>query len=169
MKLLMVIAAMLGAATATPANDWKLTPEGWGPVRIGMTRSQVTKALNTELVGDAFDNEGRCIELYAPDDALPGMFFMFLDGKLSRISATKPNIKTPRNIGIDSTAAEVRKAYGGKLQAEPIYYIGDPPGEYLTYWIRPKPRGVRFEIGPTGSVATIDAGILSIQHVEGCA
>ncbi len=170
MKLVVAgIALLLTAAAPAPGYDWKLTPAGWGPARIGMTREQVSKALKVELEGEAFDNEGSCIELYAPDNALPGMYFMFLDGKLSRVSAIAPStLKTPRGMGIGSTADEVRAAYGEKLQAEPHHYEGEP-AEYLTYWLKPEKSGVRFETDAARRVESIHAGNDSVQLIEGCA
>lgn len=168
MNSLLLIAALL-STTSTPGYDWKLTPTGWGPVRIGMNRAQTEKALQIQLEGEAFDNEGSCLELYSSDEKLTGLYFMFLDGKLSRISAVSPSpIKTPRGMGIGSTDEEVRKAYGEKLQAEPHHYEG-APAEYLTYWLKPKARGVRFETDAQHKVQTIHAGDDSIQLIEGCA
>jgi hypothetical protein len=134
-----------------------------------MTRPQVNKVLKIELQGEAFDNEGSCIELYAPDNELPGMYFMFLDGKLSRVSAIAPSaLKTPRGMGIGSTADEVRAAYGDKLQAEVHHYDG-APAEYLTYWLKPNVSGVRFETDGNRKVQTVHVGNGSIQYIEGCA
>lgn len=170
MKLFIAgIALLLTAAVPTPSYDWKLTPAGWGPVRIGMTRDQVTKALKVELEGEAFDNEGRCIELFPVKEELKGTYFMFLDGKLSRISVVDANkVATPRGIRVGSAAHEVRTAYGEKLQAEPHHYV-DLPAEYLTFWLKPKVSGVRFETDAERKVQTIHAGDDSIQLIEGCA
>ena len=163
------LALLLAAAAPDPSYDWKLTPAGWGPVRVGMTRAQAEKALSIQLEGEAFDNEGSCIELYSSNEKLTGLYFMFLDGKLSRVSAgDKSAVTTPRGKGIGSTADEVRAAYGDKLQAEPHHYL-DLPAEYLTYWLRPGKSGVRFETDANGKVETIHAGNDSIQLVEGCA
>ncbi|HYC94868.1 MAG TPA: hypothetical protein VEB39_04135 [Sphingomicrobium sp.] len=178
MKLLVAATALLLTAAVpvpsraerpAPSYDWKLTPAGWGPVRIGMSREQVTKALQVELQGDAFDNQGSCIELFPASEELKGIYFMFQDGKLSRISVVETGkITTPRGIRVGATADEVRAAYGDKLQTEPHHYI-DLPAEYLTYWLRPKARGVRFETDAQRKVETIHAGNDSIQLVEGCA
>ena len=168
-RLIAGLALLLIAAAPAPGQDWKLTPAGWGPVRIGMSREQVAKALKTELAGDAFDNEGSCIELFPRSDELKGSYFMFQDGKLSRISIADPSkIVTPRGIGVGASADEVRKAYGEKLQAEEHHYIGTP-AEYLTYWLKPAKSGVRLETDAQRKVETIHAGNDSIQLVEGCA
>jgi hypothetical protein len=163
------IALLLTAAAPAPSYDWKLTPAGWGPVRIGMTQAQTEKALKIQLEGEAFDNQGSCMELYSSDQRLAGLYFMFLDGKLSRISAGERSaIKTPRSMGVGSTAEEVRAAYGEKLKAEPHHYL-DLPAEYLTYWLKPTKSGVRFETDAQRRVETIHAGDASIQFIEGCA
>ncbi len=170
MKLIIAaLAVLLTAAAPVPTYDWKLTPAGWGPVRIGMNRAQAEKALQITLEGEAFDNEGSCVELYSSNEKLAGLYFMFLDGKLSRVSAVeKAGIKTPRDMGVGSTADEVREAYGEKLQAEPHHYDGEP-AEYLTYWLKPLKSGVRFETDAERKVQTIHAGNDSIQYIEGCA
>ena len=163
------IALLLTAAAPAPSDAWKLTPAGLGPVRIGMNRDQAAKALKTELEGEALDNEGMCIELFPASEELKGTYFMFLDGKLSRISvAGASRIVTPRGIGVGAAAAEVRTAYGPKLEAEEHHYAG-APAEYLTYWLKPKARGVRFETNAEGEVRIMHAGNGSIQYVEGCA
>lgn len=172
MKCLVAATALLLTAAASPSAptyDWKLTPAGWGPAKIGMTPAQVEKALKIKLEGEAFDNEGSCIELFPDSEALKGSYFMFLDGKLSRISVTDPsNIVTPRGIGVGAVADEVRKAYGEKLQAEPNHYL-DLPAEYLTYWLKPNKSGVRFETDAQSKVEIIHAGNDSIELIEGCA
>jgi hypothetical protein len=163
------ISLLLTAAAPSPTYDWKLTPAGWGPVHIGMNRGQVEKALQIKLEGEAFDNEGSCIELFPESETLSGIYFMFQDGKLSRISvAENARVATPRGIRVGATADEVRAAYGEKLEAEPHHYV-DLPAEYLTFWLKPKKSGVRFETDANRKVETIHAGDDSIQLVEGCA
>lgn len=163
------LALLLAGTAMAEAPAWKLTPAGWGPARIGMTRAQVSKALKVELEGDAFDNEGSCVELYSERQPFAGLFFMFEKGKLTRISASEPSaVTTPRGIHAGSTAEDVRKLYDDGLVVEPHKYE-DPPAEYLTYWLRPDRSGVRFETDMYGKVETIQAGTASIQYVEGCA
>lgn len=169
MKLVALLAALLATTATAEAPAWKLTPAGLGPVRIGMTRDEVAKALKTELEGEAFDNEGSCIELFPVSEELKGSYFMFLDGKLSRISVTdQSKFVTPRAIGVGASADEVRKAYGADLQSEEHEYLG-VPAEYLTFWLKPKLRGVRFETNAERKVEIIHAGNDSIQLIEGCA
>ena len=157
-----MIAALLLAAAAA-----HLTPDGWGAVKIGMTQAEATQALGAALEGEPITDEMICVEKVSP--AHPDMWFMFLEGRLSRISVGEVSkVTTPRGIGIGATAAQVRRKYAKGLKAEPHYYL-DLPGEYLTYWTVPEKRGVRFETDVKRRVQTIHAGDDSIQFVEGCA
>jgi hypothetical protein len=165
----MLLAALLAAAPAAAQSPaWRLTPEGYGPARIGMTRDQVAAALSIRLEGEAIEDADVCVEMGAAS-GYPDLYFMFENGRLSRISAgERSRVTTPRGIGIGATAAQVRRAYGPALRAETHTYIGRP-GEYLTFWTRRNQRGVRFETGADRRVTTIHAGNATIQYIEGCA
>lgn len=163
----LLLLALAFSAAAAPQPRWPLTVDGWGPVRIGMTQAQVSKVLNTRLTGEAIEDEETCVE--KGSSKYPGVFFMFEDGKVTRISVSEPSpVKTPSGIGIGATAAEVRRAYPKRLQAETHVYL-DRPAEYLTFWTAPNKRGVRFETDLRRRVQVIHAGTGSIQYIEGCA
>jgi hypothetical protein len=162
------------SAIAVPAQpqargSWRLTPDGYGPVRIGMTRAEVERALAIRLRGEPLeDGPDACVEMSAVR-GFPDLNFMFEERRLTRISAHGASrVTTPRGIGVRATAAQVRRAYGRGLRAEGHHYVG-PPAEYLTFWIRPEQKGVRFETGADRRVTVIHAGTSSIQYIEGCA
>ena len=159
----MTLALLLAAAS------WVLTPDGWGPVRIGMTEAQVERALRVRLHGEPLESrdENACVEM---DSArFPDVVFMFEDKKLSRISLwEKSTITTSRGIGLGSSADQVRRAYGRALIASPHIYES-APAEYLTYWVVKGKRGVRFETDGERRVQAIHAGASAIEYVEGCA
>ncbi len=164
---MLVLPFVLGAAPAP--GSWPVTPNGWGPVKIGMTRAQVARALGAPLRGEAIESVDICVEQSAQGAAFSGVVFMFENRRLTRISAgSRSRLRTPAGIRVGATAAQVRRAYGRNLQAEPHHYIGRP-AEYLTYWTVPGKRGVRFETSESRRVERIHAGGPSIQYVEGCA
>ena len=168
--LLLAALAALVPASPAPAQDptYPLTPQGYGPVLIGMTRDQVAAALGTRLEGDAIDDANVCIEMGAAS-GYPDLYFLFENGLLARISAGERSpVRTPRGIGIGASAAEVRRAYGRTVQAETHTYLGRP-AEYLTFWVRRNRSGVRFETGIDRRVAVIHAGNDAILYIEGCA
>lgn len=156
-----------------------LTPEGWGPLRIGMSRVEVTAA-----VGDAGHPDGSgmpdpemCDE-FPPERAPAGFYVMIEEDVLTRISIGEgTDIETAEGLSIGGTADAVRAAYGDQLESEPHHYIG-LPGEYLTVWTvgessengmsDENARGIRYETDMDGRIQSIHAGGPSIQYVEGC-
>ncbi|HEX8192571.1 MAG TPA: hypothetical protein VF552_06685 [Allosphingosinicella sp.] len=167
---LLAAAAALLVAAAPPATSgragWRITPDGLGPVRIGMSRAEVTRVVGAPLRGDEI-TEG-CIEMQ-PARGWRGIYFMFEEGRLTRISMSgaESGIATPRGIRVGASEAEVRRAYGRGLESEEHTYQ-DAPALYLTYWTAPDRRGVRFETDAGRRVTTIHAGGASIRYVEGC-
>ncbi|HYG29115.1 MAG TPA: hypothetical protein VD887_02760 [Allosphingosinicella sp.] len=161
------IALLLAVAAPAAAQNagWRLTPDGYGPIRIGMNRPEIARLVGAPLEGEEV-TEG-CLETHAAG-GWNGMWFMFEDGRLSRISiSARSRVTTPRGIGVGSTEAAVRRAYPRGLRDEEHEYQG-APASYLTFWVRPNVRGVRFVTDRSRRVRTIHAGAASIQYVEGC-
>lgn len=160
--------AILGLALAAAASpQWVLTPDGIGPVKMGMTQAQVVKALGGTLTGAAIESDDICVE--KDSSKLPGVGFMFEDKKLVRISlGDGAKVATPRGVRVGAGAAAVRKAYPKGLKSEGNAYI-DPPAEYLTFWTVHGKKGVRFETDEKRKVYVIHAGTAAIQYIEGCA
>jgi hypothetical protein len=165
-----MILAALAAAPAMAQRPVPLTPDGYGPARIGMTRAQVERALNVRLEGTPVNDANECIEM-APRGAGPhrNLVFMFENRRLSRIAAVNNSrVTSARGIGIGATAAQVRRSYGRSVRAEEHAYLGRP-AEYLTVWTRPNRSGIRFVTDLRRRVDTIIAGNETIQYIEGCA
>ena len=168
-------------ARPAPAADTVLTAEGFGPLRIGMTRAEVVKALgeddDPEAVGGP--DPASCDE-FRPARAPKGMLVMIEEGRLTRISLIDgAKVKTDRGLGLGATAAAVRAVYGHALQVGPHKYE-EAPAEYLSAWAKDPPkdekspapvtaRGIVYEVGDKGVVQSVSAGGPSILYVEGCA
>ena len=162
--LIVIAAPAPGQVSQSSRQGWRLTPNGIGPVRIGMTRAQVESILGEPVTGDEL-TEG-CLETVA--EGLNGIGFMFEEDRLTRVSLGSPSrLTTPRGIGVGATEAQVRQAYGSGLDSEPHHYVG-LPAKYLTFWLSRGRSGVRFETDSAGRVETIHAGTDSIEYVEGC-
>ncbi len=168
------------AAVATSDSDI-LTSEGWGPLRIGMTRAEIEAALGPDANPDAVGGpDPEQCEQFRPVRAPEGMLLMLEDQKLARISLSgNRDIKTPQGFGVGDSAARIKQALGSRIEIEPHKYA-DAPAEYLTFWNGaaakgdrdyvddPAARGIRYEINPDGTVGIVHAGNDAIQYVEGC-
>ncbi|CAL1692271.1 hypothetical protein MMB232_02436 [Brevundimonas subvibrioides] len=166
---------------AAPAAD-VLTAQGYGALRIGMTRAEVVTAMgddsNPASVGGP---EPEVCDQWRPARAPEGVLVMIQEGVLSRISVADPStLKTDRGFGVGDTAAAIKAAYGPLVVAQPHKYSA-PPAEDLFVWQVGAPatageyvqdaaaRGIRYEIGDDGKVKIVHVGGPAIQLVEGCA
>lgn len=158
-----------------------LTAEGFGPLRIGMSRAEVVKALGEDSDPEAVGGpEPERCDQFRPARAPEGLLVMIEDGTLTSIALVEGSkVPTDRGLSLGATAASVRAAYGQALRAGPHKYEA-APAEYLTIWAKnapdgdefsqdPAARGLRYEIGGKGRVQAIHAGGPSLQYVEGCA
>lgn len=174
------VANASGSGAAEPAAV-ALTAEGFGPLRIGMSRAEVVKALGEDSNPNAVGGpEPEACDQFRPARAPEGMLVMIEKGRLTSIALVHGSkITTDRGLGLGATAASVRKAYGPALSAEPHKYES-APAEYLTMWAKngprgdefvedPAARGIRYVIDGKGLVEAIHAGGPSLQYVEGCA
>lgn len=164
--------------SATGATVTPLTAEGWGPLRIGMTRAEVVAAVGEDASPGAVGGPDpeRCDEFRATG-APEAMLLMIETGRLTRISLTGPSeVTTDRGYGVGDPGNGIATAYGPQADRGPHKY--EPaPSEYITVWSRnggqgyvrnPDARGLVFEVGQDGAVKAIRAGGASIQYVEGC-
>ncbi|KQY64962.1 MULTISPECIES: hypothetical protein [unclassified Brevundimonas] len=167
---------------ATPAADPNaLTAEGFGPLRIGMTRAEVEAALGPDSdpasVGGA---EPETCDQWRPERAPDGLLVMIQDGVLTRISVAAPStLKTDRGFGVGDPSVAIKAAYGARAVSEPHKY-SPAPAEDIFVWASGGPatphayvqdaaaRGVRYEIDSTGKVGIVHVGGPAIQMVEGC-
>ncbi|MGJ8537023.1 MAG: hypothetical protein ACSHW2_07695 [Parasphingopyxis sp.] len=172
-------AAVDGQEAGTPATEDILSAEGWGPLRIGMSRDEVVAAVGGPADPDAMGSpEPEFCDQFPPAQAPTGMFVMIENGILTSISLSAGStLQTPEGLSVGDSADAVRAAYGDRLDALTHNYIG-PPAEYLTVWSTGEitengtsdenARGIRYETNADGVIELIHAGGPSIQYVEGC-
>ena len=165
MRILVLVVAFWLAAAGAEASPkrWVLTPEGLGPVTIGMTVRQARAALGRPLK-EGPSGEETCAD-YAVD-GLAGLYLLFENGRLGRVSVTAgAPWRTAAGIGIGDSEAAVRKAYG-RLQRKDNAYE-DPPAAYLTVHTR-HGRGIKFGTDKHRKVTEMEAGGPAIAYIEGC-
>lgn len=159
-------------ANGAPSED-VLTFDGWGPLRIGMTRAEVVAAAGDDAQPQAVGGPepDRC-DQFRPRRAPAGLLVMLENGVLTRISVSRnSDISAPEGIRIGDSSAIVLKAYGSKASVEPHAYWPSP-AKYITVWRESGSpdgrRGLRYEIDQNDRVVHLHAGGSSIASVEGC-
>lgn len=153
----------------------KLTAQGYGPLRIGMSVAEIEAALGPDANPDAAGgpNPAEC-DMFRPARAPEGLLVMVENGALTSVWLSRnTDVETDRALNIGDTAAEVKRVYGDAAVVTPHKYVS-APAEYITVWTTsdregPNARGLTYEIGSDGRVKSIAGGGPSIQYVEGCA
>lgn len=167
------------ATAALPSITNAVTAEGWGPLRIGMTRAEVETALGTDSSpGSVGGPDPASCDIFHPAQAPEGLSVMVEHGVLTSLWLDRgATLKTDRGFGVGDQAAAIKTAYGAAATTSPHKY-SPAPAEYITAWSNgggadyvqdPAARGISYHIGTGGRVEHVAAGGPSIQYVEGCA
>jgi len=144
-------------------EHWVLRDDGIGPIKIGMTPTQMKGALHQSLQEEESGSEN-CYYVRALGHR--HLAFMIEDGKLSRIDVDARGIATSTGIQVGDSEKKVREIYGSKLAVTEHKYIDT--GHYFTVRSSKPGFGIRFETDK-GKIFEFYAGKYeSIQYVEGC-
>jgi hypothetical protein len=169
-------AAELPAADTTTSAEPDpalLTADGWGPLRIGMSRAQVVQAAGEDAQPNAVGGaDPEACDQFRPRQAPAGLLVMIENGVLTRISVSRnSDLATAEGIRVGDRGATVLARYGARAQVLPHKYL-EAPARYITVWRTahsdPARRGIRFETDAEDRVAHIHVGGPSIEYVEGC-
>ncbi len=163
---LLACSLLAGSTALAGQAPWVITPDGMGPLKIGMTVSEASKVLGTKLTIDPHDSDAvGCSELDIP--YMPGAGMIFENRRLTRVEIFKASrLRTALGIGIGSTEAEVKAKYA-PIDDEPQAY-DELPAKDLTWWVTKGERGIRFQTDVKRRVDAIFAGTSAITYLEGC-
>src|SRR5262245_22729545 len=179
MRSIFAIIVSLGIPAIAASQDWhsyKLGVQSFGPVRIGMSVSDASKALGKPIVfvegagGGSAESECR---YFRPKDGPPGLWFMVSGQTIVRFDidndSGRGTFKTVSGAGIGDNEESLIKLYGEQIAKEAHHY--DENGAYFVF----KPRETQlgnfrlvFETS-AGKVNYIRAGRMpEALYVEGC-
>jgi hypothetical protein len=156
----------------TPANAMAtvLTPDGYGPLRIGMTRQEVEAIMGKDVSPRVPGGpEPAVCDQFHPRRAPPGLLVMVEKNRLTRISVARNRwLRSSDGIGIGFRRTAIMAKLGKAAEVTPHSYQGRP-AVYIDHWRgKSGSRGIRYEIGTNNQVQMIHAGGPSIRYVEGC-
>ena len=146
-------------------DEWALSPAGAGPVRVGMSLSELQPLLAEPADSATFASECAYVPI---TDAPRGLGFMIVAGELVRIDVREGPTLTAEGAGIGDTEARVIELYpsatrGTHKYTDGAYLVVRPgaPADTLSRLV--------FETDGT-RVTRFRAGIYpQVEWVEGCA
>ena len=158
----------IAAQSKSPSGElpgvWALHFDGIGPVKVGMSLSQLNAALQEKFrMPKARDQQG-CFTVSSGHH--PHVSFMVEDGRVSRIDIDGRGVPTDKGIQVGDSEKQVLEIYGAAVKVKPHAYTAEGGGHYLT--VHSGELGLRFETG-NGKVGSFYAGrFTSVQYIEGC-
>ncbi|MBW4496794.1 MAG: hypothetical protein KME26_27715 [Oscillatoria princeps RMCB-10] len=158
-------------AQAQLTEQSKLYIDGIGPVLVGMTVPEASRAAGRPLVSTGDSGGGSNCFYLTPEGGPRDVGFMIADGRISRIDIWRESrITTLSGAGIGDTEARIKALYPGKIQVSPHKYVQG--GHYLTFV--PQDRSdsnYRLVFETDGNrVTQFRVGKLpEVEFVEGCA
>jgi hypothetical protein len=165
--LLIAALGLPTAASAAPVtNHSRLTQNGLGSMRLGMTVNQAQRRTGQQIQNN----------LFTPGDTSCGIAQLFPESlgvnmqttnlRIWVINVTQPGITTRAGIQLGDTAQDLRRAYRSRLRSHPNKYTP----KARDYWVAfPRNRKLVFYANPQGQITQISSGRKpEIDFVEGC-
>lgn len=163
-----VVACILCVITISiyaASDSWIIRFDGTGPVKIGMSLSELNAALHERFSMPKEKDEQGCF--YVNPAKHPEISFMVEDGHVARVDVQRRGISTAEGIRVGDSEARAMQVYGQKLKVEPHAYTA-PDGHYLTVLSSDQRYGIRFETDK-GKIVSFYAGRQqAISYIEGC-
>jgi hypothetical protein len=152
---------------ANVSEATRVSVNGIGSIRIGMSVSEAARASGLELVPEHEPLASDELDCYyvKPRAGLTGVTFMIRSAHVARIDISNPRVRTVSGAGVGSTESDLRRLYAGRVNTTKHKY--DPTGHYMVV----HPRGSRQIVFETdGRVVTeYRVGkVPEVGYVEGC-
>jgi hypothetical protein len=138
-----------------------ITTAGWGPVRVGMSVADVSRALGGDFA--ARDSAIGCH--YRSSAKAPGLLFMIENGRVVRVETKSRAFATPSGVRVGDTEAAAMKSYGGRARVTPHKYSA--AGHYLTIPTSDGKAAVVIETDGSTIVAIRGGRRPAVEYVEG--
>lgn len=158
------IAAQSKSPSGSLQGAWALHFDGIGPVKVGMSLSQLNSTLQEKFTMPKARDEQGCFIVTSIRH--PHVSFMIEDGKVTRIDVDGRGVPTDKGIQVGDSEKQVLKIYGAAVKLEPHAYTSEEGGHYLT--VRSGGLGLRFETGKEKVDSFYAGRFTSVQYIEGC-
>ena len=149
------------------SDTTRVSVNGIGPIRIGMSVRQARDASGLELVPEHVTRAPDELDCHyvRPRSGLRDVTFMVTDGHISRIDISNRNVRTLSGARVGMTETDILGLYPGDVEVTKHKY--DPTGRYLTVYPR-SARQVVFETDGRVVRAYRVGKVPEVGYVERC-
>ncbi len=163
---LAVVAVLPAAASAVAVSATsRITQNGLGSIRLGMTVTQAQTRTGQRIQNDLFtpgDDACGIAQLF-PQSL--GVNMQTTNSRIWVINVSRRGIATRSGIRVGDRVPALRRAYGSRLHSQPNKYTP----RARDYFVRFGQRRIKFYANPRGVIGQISSGRLpEVDFVEGC-
>jgi hypothetical protein len=162
------------SAQAKLTERSKLAINGIGPIRVGMTVDEASKAGGIRLIrsGSGGIDEYQC-SYVQPKGEPKGIAFMVTKGRIARVDISSKRITTLSGARIGDNENRILSLYPGQIKATPHPYVSRPPenGKYLTFVPKDavdKNYRIIFETSKNRVDRFRSGKLPEVEYIEGC-
>jgi hypothetical protein len=152
----------------------KLAINGIGPVRVGMTVDEASRAAGVRLVKtiSVGPTEEYC-SYFETQGEPKGIAFMVINNRIPRVDIRNERVTTIKGAKIGDTEERIFSLYPGQIKATRHPYQGFPPrnGKYLTFVPKDAPDKnyrIIFETANNRVMRFRSGKIPEVEYIEGC-
>lgn len=140
-----------------------MSEQGWGPIRAGMSVSDVRTALGGELT----EPTNRECDHVRPASGPSGVLLMIVSGQVARVEVSDSTVATAAGARVGDTEARINQLYSGRIRTTPHKYTA---GHYLTVQAAGADSANRLVFETDGQRVTRYRGgrMPEVEWVEGC-
>lgn len=110
----------------------RLRLDGIGPVRIGMTTTEASRASGKPIRVDPASSPHPSSCAFATVEGGPHIAFMVISDRIQRVDVgPESSVRTVSGVGIGDSEGEVQRIYGDRTRVKPHPY--NEEGRYLIY------------------------------------
>lgn len=164
--LALAAAALPAAASAAPVTQQsRITQNGLGSIRLGMTVDQAQRRTGQRIQNNLFTpGDNACgIAQLLPQSL--GVNMQTTNLRITVINVSEAGISTRSGIEVGDRVPALRRAYGSRLRSEPNKYTP----KARDYSVGFGNRKLKFYANPRGAITQISSGRLpEVDFVEGC-
>ncbi|MEG4090721.1 hypothetical protein [Microcoleus sp. Pol12B4] len=162
------------SAQAKLTERSKLAINGIGPIRVGMTVDEASKAGGIRLIrsGSGGIDEYLC-SYVQPKGEPKGISFMITNGRIARVDISSKLITTISGARIGDNENRILSLYPDQIKATPHPYVSHPPdnGKYLTFVPKDaadKNYRIIFETSKNRVERFRSGKLPEVEYIEGC-
>ena len=113
-------------APSDSTSPWTVTPSGLGPIRVGMTATDLQR-----VGGDSkLPAKGAECAYVRPASVPPGVSIMLARGEVARVDVDSAGVLSDAGVAVGDSTLRVTQAYVGRVTVTPHKYVQG--GQYLT-------------------------------------